>query len=296
MVAVCIVNYRGRDDTLACLNSLSRLTYPHVRVYLVDQASGDGTVEAINERFPHVQVTENTVNNGFTGGNNQAIQQAIADGALSVLLLNNDTVVEPGTLEPLIAELAKPGVGVVGPLMLYLNESGDEETVWSAGGKMGGQAQSVMVGQGEAGQDWAKREPFAVDFVVGCGLMAKTETWKSVGLLSDDYFLYYEDADFCARVRKTNLLCRTVPNARLWHKVSRSTGTDSPLTLYYMRRNALVYLSHHGSRFAFVCALCDDLRLITVWILQGKAHKARTVMQAVSDFLRGRLERAHRSF
>jgi hypothetical protein len=295
MVAICVVNYQGREDTLLCLGSLTKLTYPHVRVYLVDQTSGDGTVEVVKERFPDVQITVNSVNNGFTGGNNQAIEQAINDGAFSVLLLNNDTVVEPGMLEPLLVELEKPGVGIVGPLMLYGNDRGEGETVWSAGGKMGTRAESVMLGQGEPASDWAGREPFTVDFVVGCGLLAKTETWKKAGLLSDDYFLYYEDADFCARVRALGLTCVTVPQVRLWHRVSRSTGTDSPLTLYYMRRNALLYLSRHGSRFAIIGTLVDDLRLISVWTFQGKTQKARTVVHAVADFLRCRLGRAPRA-
>ncbi len=291
LVAVVIVNYKGRDDTLECLASLAAFTYLRVAVYVVDQASGDGTPDAVRAAFPDVRVIENRENNGFAGGNNVGIRQALADGVDYVFLLNNDTTVAPNLLEPLVKLMAgDETIGACGPQMRYFDAP---ETVWSDGGSVDWRGRSTLLGDGETAND-PPDEPRDVPFVVGAGLIAPRRVWETVGLLDERYFLYYEETDWCARVRKAGYRIVSCPSAVLWHKISRSTGASSPLTLYYMRRNILLYLSQHGARrrMGYPVALADSLRLAAALTRRGEHDTRRVLLRAVGDALRGRWGRA----
>ena len=290
-VAIIIVNYKGREDTLECLASLRGLTYPAFSVYVVDQASEDGTPEAVRQAFPDVTVIENPENNGFAGGNNTGIRAALEAGAAYVYLLNNDTVVAPNLLEPLV-ELAEsdPDIAVVGSLMLYHS---DPAIIWSAGGQIGPNGESIMQAQGE-NADTIGPEPFDVDFVVGCGLLTGRGALRKLGLLDDSYFLYYEETDFCARARHNGWRNVSCPASRLWHKVSRTTGKDSDLTFYYMRRNVLRYLSRYADnpKRRVQNVLLGTLRLALVLAARGQFKRSLVALRAVRDYQNGKFGKA----
>lgn len=293
-VAIILVNYRGARDTLECLDSLTRLTYPERDVIVVDQNSGDGSAALIREQHPWAHLIENPVNDGFTGGNNAGMRLALARGADYLLLLNNDTVVDPGFLEPLVALAESDArIGVVGPQILY---HGDPEIIWSSGGAVNWRGHSRLLHEGEP--DAPGGEPREADFVTGCALMIKRAVLEKVGLLDERYFIYYEETDLCARVRAAGYRVLCEPRARIWHKVSRTFGQDSEFTLYYMRRNVLLYLGRHGQwkPLGSLAALCDSLRLAAVWTLQGKHRRRQILLRAVSDYLRGRLGKAGIAF
>src|SRR5262245_35539834 len=101
-VSIIVLNYNGREDTLACLRSLEHLTYPNVSVVVVDNASSDGSVDAIRAAHPQMTLIETGANLGFTGGNNIGIQHALDHGADYVMLLNNDTIAAPDMLNLMI--------------------------------------------------------------------------------------------------------------------------------------------------------------------------------------------------
>lgn len=293
-IGIVIVNYKGRDDTLECLASLAALTYPCRDVIVVDQDSGDGTPDAIRAAYPWVHVIENPVNSGFAGGNNVGIRRALERAADFVFLLNNDTTVEPGLLEPLVAlAQSDPAIGVTGPKMLY---HADPNTIWSAGGMVDWRGRVAHRFADAA--DTPEDAPCDVDFIVGCGLLVKRGVLEQVGLFDERYFLYWEETDLCARIRKAGYRVVYQPAARLWHKVSRTTGTDSELTLYYMWRNQLLYLARHGARPAAgrLAVLGEALRLAAIWTVQGKHRRRRVLLHAVADFLRGRFGKTDFAF
>ena len=269
---------------MECLDSLAGLTYPGWFAVLVDNASDDGTPEAVRRSYPDVTVIECAENTGFAGGNNIGIREALTRGAEFILLLNNDTTVDPNLLGYLVSAMTtRPTVGIAGALMLYAEP---RDTVWSAGGRLDWRGQSVQIGQGEPESAFTEIAP--VDFVVGCGLMARSALFSTVGLLDEAFFLYYEETDWCARVRDAGWEIVTQPRARLWHKVSRATGAQSPLTLYYMRRNQLLYLRKHGSRAGLAAALIDSLRLLAVWTV--RRHPLRGALKsALGDYFNDRL-------
>lgn len=294
-VAIILVNYKGREDTIECLVSLRDLTYPHYTVYVVDQASADGTPEVIRRDFPEVKVIENPNNDGFAGGNNRGIEAALRNGAQYIFLLNNDTTVASDLLEPLVARMeAEPDLGIVGSLMLYHS---DPEVVWASGGTLNPDGDSGLRDNGKP-VGAIPGEPFETDFVIGCGLMTRRTVLESLGPLDEAYFLYYEETDFCARVLRSGKRIATVPTSRLWHKVSRSTDQASDLTLYYMRRNQLLYLSRYGDdpKLRVRRAILANLKLAASFLRRGRVKRARVVLRAVADFRAGRLGKAEFAF
>ena len=110
-VSAVVLGWNGREDTLACLRSLGRATYPALSVVVVDNASTDGGPDAVATEFPGVRLIRLDENRGFAGGVNVGVAVALEDGADAVLLLNNDATAEPGFLEPLVEALSADGVG-----------------------------------------------------------------------------------------------------------------------------------------------------------------------------------------
>lgn len=288
-VILIIVCYNGVADTLECLDSLTRLTYPDVETVVVDNASTDGTVQTVRERFPVVHVLETGDNLGYAGGNNFGVRYALNTlGGDYTFLLNNDTTMEPDLLEPMVAySESEQDAGIVGPLMCYYDTP---ETVWASGGKMSGRADSVLVDNERAVADISD-QPCERDFVIGCGILIRRDVWDAIGFFDERFFLYYEDSDLCFRARRAGYKNVTIPGARLYHKVSRSTGMDSVQTLYYMRRNALLFLQKNGTFQGRIAAIADDLRLCLVWKLKRDTRRADILAAAVMDYFAARFGR-----
>ena len=286
-VGIVTVSYNGVADTVECLQSLRALTYPNYFTVLVDNASRDSTAEIVRAQFPDVTVIVNPQNTGFTGGNQTGVRVAIQRGADFLFLLNPDTTVAPDLLERLLETWVQhPNLGALGPLML---RSDAPETVWSAGGFVNARGQVTHLLQGEPASDKQAYEP--CEFVSGCGLLLSRSVFERVCFFDERFFLYFEESDLCARIRKAGYEVGTAYGARLWHKVSRSTGRDSPLTLYYMRRNQLLYLQKHGTSLGLLAAFADSLRLLVVWTLQRNPKRA-ILLRALHDFTWKRFGRA----
>ncbi len=221
-VAVIVVNWNGRDITLECLHSLSSLTYPHADLIVVDNASSDGSMEAIHARFPNVILLHMRENLRFAGGNNAGIREALARGADMVLLLNNDTIVDQDFLTHLVARMdADPAYGMVAPKILYFDEP---DRIWFAGGEISlwtGTMRHLGIREVDCGQHDAVRE---TAYASGCCILVRTEVIRKIGMLDESYHMYTEDADWCMRARRAGYTIVYEPAARIWHKLSVSAG------------------------------------------------------------------------
>lgn len=292
-VIIVVLNWNGLADTLECLESLSHVDYPSYEAVVVDNGSTDGSVKAIQGRFPNTRLIENSENLGFAGGNNVGLRHALACDVDYVLLLNNDTVVDPRFLIELIEVARADGeIGIASPLILRY-DAPDE--IWTAGAVIDwadGSTQRLR-----AGEATHREEPvFDVDFVSGCALLAKREVMETIGLLDPDFHLYYEEADFCVRARKQDYRIVCVPKAKIWHKVSRSLGTTSPLVSYYMTRNALLFLRRNLSGIHMGLSVQRNLAsvgrsVLSAYVKKKNTHRranARAQVLGVWDFLRGR--------
>ena len=221
-VAIIVVNWNGRDITLECLRSLAALTYPNTDLIVVDNASSDGSADAIRTAYPSVLLLAMPENLRFAGGNNAGIREALARGADMVLLLNNDTVVDPDFLTHLANRMgADPAYGMVAPKIFYFDQP---DRIWFAGGVISmwtGTMKHTGIREIDCGQHDTPRE---IDYASGCCILVRGEVIAKAGMLDESYYMYTEDADWSMRVRRAGYAIMYEPAGRVWHKLSVSSG------------------------------------------------------------------------
>lgn len=281
-VCVIVLTWNQHELTLDCLDSLSALDYPadRIQVIVVDNGSTDGTVGAIYERYASVIVLENGENLGFAEGNNVGIRQALKGNADYIMLLNNDTAVDPSMLNELLAVIeADPGVGIVGPKMLYFDEP---DRIWCAGNKFdwhSGESVRLQAEEPDLGAETPATEelPREADFITACAICLRRQVIEEIGLLDPRFFIYYEETDWCMRARAAGWKILYVPRARMWHKVSAAMGTTSPATAYYMSRNVLLFMAKNrrGLPKLYSLARVSTRNLLTVAAYTVKSHAGR---------------------
>ena len=282
-VGAIIVTYNRRDDVIECIDSLLKSTYPELTVYVIDNSSEDGTSEAISGQYPQVVLIESNKNLGFSEGNNVVLARALQDGMDAVFLLNDDAVVKDDAIQTLVDVLYQyDEIGVVSPkISLY----SDPEVIWSAGGVIepdNGIATQRHYGETDCGQaDSAS----IVDYAVGCAMLIKSDIVRTVGGIDPRYFMYYEEADWCRRIRDAGYLILYVPKSQVLHKVSlQSNGRNN--APYYMSRNRLLYLRSGGVRADRVAwiAISEILRSAAGHAAKGRSHESRLMIRAVVDY------------
>lgn len=222
-IAIIVLNWNGRDLTLDCLRSLAAVTTPHVRIILVDNASTDGSSDAVRQHYgSRVTLIENAQNLGFAAGNNVGIRRALDDGADFILLLNNDTVVAPDFVEHLHKPmLSSPDIGITAPKIYYAEP---KNQIWFAGGELSmwrGIARHTGIRETDRGQYDQERD---IDYATGCAFLVRRAVLEKIGDLDPGYRAYFEDADFCVRARRAGFRIRYIPAAHVWHRISASTG------------------------------------------------------------------------
>lgn len=224
VLSIIIVSYNTREMTLACLASVMAQTQTPFEVIVIDNASGDGSAEAIAAAYPDVRLIAENVNHGFAGAHHIAMPHATAPW---VLLLNPDTLVLDGALDKLLAfAQARPEAGIWGGRTVYADGTlnpyscWNRMTLWSlfcrTSGLTGAFAQSPVFNP-EAIGGWPRDTERAVDIVVGCLLLLKRETWDALGGFDPVFFMYGEEADLCLRAISAGYQPTVTPEAVIVH-------------------------------------------------------------------------------
>jgi hypothetical protein len=241
-----VLAFNEWEATRECLTSLRALDPAPGHTLLVDNGSSDGTPDQTRAAFPEVEVLALGENRLFAGGVNAGLRRALEAGAASVLLLNNDVVLERQALRHLAAALeADPKRGAVSPKLYFWDPP---DRIWFAGGVVT-KGFGLIRHRGVHQKDDAFRDgPRAVDYVSGAAVLLSRRALETVGLLDPDYVIYVEDVDWSARARKAGFTLWYEPQARGWHHVSRSSGGGrlTPLKAYYRLRSAALYLTRHA--------------------------------------------------
>lgn len=242
LVYAITLNWNHPDDTIACLESLVAQTYPNLRLLVVDNGSQDDSITKIQAACPTVALLARSDNGGFARGMNTGIRQALAAGADFTFLVNNDTYLAPDAIARLVSA-AQPDIGLIAPIIYYADEP---QRVWSIGALFNPwllEPKENPRGMIDAGQWQSYLER---DFVPACGLLVSRPVWERVGLFDERFFMYYEDLDFCLRLHRVGLRAIVVPQAKMWHKVSLSSGGyGSPRERYAMARSSVLYFRKH---------------------------------------------------
>lgn len=208
LVGVVVLAYNGGLMLDQALRSVIEQSYPNTVVFVVDNASVDNAVSRASDAYAQMTFIRNETNRGFSGGMNVGIRAALAAGADYVWLFNQDAVAESTALERLVAAAEKsPRIGAVSPIIRE-----NKGAVWFAGGR-------IRFGLMRAVHTTVPRSvsPYRTEFLSGCALMIRQKIFETVGVLDEDYFLYYEDADLSVRIRTAGFDVLVVPTAVVRH-------------------------------------------------------------------------------
>ena len=286
-VYIVVLNWNGRDETLACLWSLRRIAYDNYRIILVDNGSTDGSPEEVARLFPEVLLIRNVKNVGFDEGNNIGIRAAIEKKADAVLLLNNDTVVCRNILRILSGTAAiYPDAGILGPKIYYFD---DPTSIWWAGSRRKYSETGWLLTYTQEGKMQKDVGQFdevkKIDAVIGCAMYIKTEVIDEIGYLDARYFIYHEEYDFCRRAKEKGWRCYLVPDAKVWHKISLSMGGKDSPSLYHLWTRNWLLLSRKQTNLLLWPLLYYYYLKESFWVYQGL--RARSVNDSAEASLAG---------
>lgn len=304
-VTIIILNYNSGKDILECLESLKDISYSPYRILIVDNASTDDSLTQIHLYVKQhtkepIEILELSQNYGYAGGNNRGIGYALKKGADYILILNPDTVVESPFLEALMRvaqQYKKEGKeGFFGSRIYQQNEHSSKRNpnIYSNGGLINwSQTQGTLKDYGKSASRLTEVQPFHTQYVTGTCLLISKETIKKVGLMREDYFLYYEDTDWAIRARTQGIAQVIVPASIIWHKVSATTKPGSFSYIYYHTRNGLYCGWDNRRNVAQTIVVLGIskwifLKQLIKWCIPSRRHWVQPIIKGVYDFWRGK--------
>lgn len=288
-LAVVILNWNQAAATIRCIEAVAAWKHVAPDIWVVDNASQDGSRELIPKQCPAAHVLASDNNLGFAGGNNLALRRILSSRSDGVLLLNNDAVITEDQVQHLLTELeTHPRLGLIGPL---LDERRGQAQVFTAGGR--DIARHLGTRHAEKAADLpaliAIHRLLDVDYVPGTVALVRAEAFRTVGLFDEDYFFSGEMADFCRRAGARGYASAICPRVCAVHEPGG--GARATLYRYYTLRNRFLYIrKFHPSRRALYACLWSavGLAMAARSLIQGCPAEARAAWRALHDGLAGR--------
>jgi GT2 family glycosyltransferase len=298
-VSITILNWNGLGDTIECLESLKKISYPNYEVIVVDNGSKGNDAQVLKEQFgDYIYLIRNNKNYGYTGGNNIGIRYALDNSSPDYLLiLNNDVVVAPDFLTEMVKVAGGDDqVGLVGPKTYFYDAPNRFWLVWANVDMHKGRGFLVGLGETDEGQYDEVKE---VDgYLAGSCLLIKQKLIQKCGLFDEAYFCYWDETDYCFRVREAGYKIVYAPRAKIWHKKPitikpwyktlrrRDQGNAPPYPLYFMTRNNFKFMKKHATKaqyrnfllYFFGCRL---------WFTTGVSLLYRRRPRELTAFYRG---------
>lgn len=285
-IGVILVNYNGKEHNEECIKSIFKSSYSNLQVIVVDNGSKDGSPELLREKFgDKINLIMTGKNLGFSGANNIGIKKALDDNCDYIVLLNNDTIIDKDLFYNMLKASKEESDAVISPKIYYYD---NRDIIWSAGADMRwkkGVTDQRGINQKDDGR-YNKREK--VEFATGCCLFIPSKVIKKVGYLTDDYFLYYEDTDYCMRIREKGFNIIYEPTAILYHKESASTGGNlSKLYIYYNTRNRLIFNKRFNKKNKIVYMpyfyITRFIKCV-LWAINGRIDLVKVTFLAINDY------------
>lgn len=298
--AIIIINWNSYGCTSDCLSSLMGMSYKDHDIILVDNSSADGSGERLSNDFPEVIYLKLTVNAGFTGGNNAAMNYSLNRNYQYTLLLNNDTSVEPDFLDILVNYLDEhPEVGAIQPKIYFHH---DKNLLWNGGShfnKWTGIDSIEGAGKKTSATSECLKSP---DWLTGCALLLRNDTIRKVGLLDESLFMYYEDVDYSFRIKEAGYKLIYHPGSVIYHIAGASTrakekgseGFLNPIVHYYLVRNKIWLLKKYLTPLQkFSAGAITSFYLSGVlfyFLIRRRFKKFNITVKAIRHGLNGGLE------
>lgn len=291
-VAIILLNYNGSNDTIECIKSLMAISYKNINIVIVDNLSPDNSFNTLKQYFSNVDYNFNHfnsvdacmnspsnkryyvtliqagTNNGFGHGNNIGIRYALKNNADYVLILNNDTIVSPSFLEPLVDICENDSNVALATGKIYFYDR--PNTIWYAGGgfnSITGKVSHDFYGEIDSQQSVTRE----VGFTTGCLWLVPRETFLKVGMINEDYFMYVEDLEFCYRIKRLGLLIYYCNDSIIYHHVSASTGGQlSEFSVYWMAKNKMRFIWDNLPTVYKISSTTYHTLYVTFWWIYKK--------------------------
>lgn len=241
LVYAVVTNWNGLEDTMDCLSTTLASDYPNLKVVLVDNGSTDDSAVVLAEQFPEVDQVHTGNNGAITVAYNLGIEYGLDRKADYILMLNNDTVLAFDMISKLVhvAETDQ-SIGIVTPKIYYYDQP---QIIWFAGGKRSRfdfGAHNTYEGKLDSTENSVAKE---VDFAWACGMLIRRSLLEKMGLFDTQFYLYYDDVDTSVRTQQAGYRIWYEPNAKMWHKVSHSTG-NARFAYIWARSKMRLYRKH----------------------------------------------------
>jgi GT2 family glycosyltransferase len=254
---VIVLNWNGRDDTIACLRSLRESTIS-LHVIVIDNGSSDDSADRILRTALADDVVSTGTNLGFAEGNNVGLRLAMRRGAEMIIVLNNDTIVEPDAMERLVVELREGISLAASPDIRFFDAPG---LSWFRGGVVDhGWPRHLQADEPMGPPTQMSDALRSSGFLTGCCIAARREVWDTVGLFDQSYFLIFEDSDWSARAVSAGVTLAVATPSRIRHRVSRSLELDGGLLSGY-------YFVRNGLRFQASYYPSERPRFVVQWVV-----------------------------
>jgi GT2 family glycosyltransferase len=260
-LAIIIINWNSFDVTSNCLTSIRSVSYENFKIIVVDNGSSDDSAVKLKRFFPEIILLKNEKNIGFTGGNNQGIEYALANDFDLVMLLNNDTVVTSNFATILVETLiSNVNNGAIQPKIMFNQE---RNIIWNSGSsfsKVWHLTKSIGSNEIDKGQYDVLKE---IPWVTGCCFLTRSSIIRKVGMLDARFFIYYEDTDWSFRIKKEGYKLLYEPGAKIFHEVGKSNdnrdsfgeGNLSPFSHYINVRNHIFILRKYAKGVFYITSL-----------------------------------------
>jgi GT2 family glycosyltransferase len=275
-VSCIILNWNGWRDTLECLDALRRCTYQPLEVIVVDNASTNDSVVRIHAAHPEITLLQSATNAGFAAGNNIGIRHALAHGSDYVWLLNNDTKPAPESLSALVATaMSDKKIGAVASVC-YFAHAPSTIQAW-AGSRINlwiGYSRLITQPEGAIGR---------IDSLNGTSMLVTRSALADVGLLDEGFFLYWEDTEFCLRLRKNGWRIAAAPDSHVLHRVNGSTAGNRFLLDRHQTASGLRILRLHSRAPHFSLGIFVAMRLARR-LCRLQFDRCKSVLAGIRDY------------
>ena len=243
-VSIITVNFNQSFVTEELLSSITTTnTYPNIEIIIVDNGSKVNDVPGWQIKYPDIKFIRSDINLGFAGGNNLGIKAATCE---YLFFVNNDTVFTPKLIDILVADLDDhPEVGMISPKLRYFDEP---DMIQYAGYTNMNYytCRNACIGQFEIDKGQYDNIIAPTGYIHGAAMMVRREAIEKAGLMAENFFLYFEEYDWCDHVKKAGYQVWVDTRAMIYHKESVSVGKASGLKEYFMNRNRILFIRRNA--------------------------------------------------
>ena len=302
-IGIVICNYNKKEYVLKCIESLQRQTFRDFEIFAVDNASTDGSAEAVAKAYGKaVHLLQLPENLGGTGGFNQGLRQAMAGDFDGFLLLDNDVVLKEDCLEHLVSLMnSREEIGILGCKILRMDEP---DTIQEFGPVLDPENVNFILRYRGEKDSLPQPDVLPCDYVPACAMLVRREVVERIGLMPEENFIYYDDIEWCYRCRQAGWQVAAANKAKAWHKGGAGIQTTT-FSVYYINRNKTeFYMRYFPEKFQTEEEKQEAIRHRADVILrdmfegnfvckqQGQLNVLKTRMDAFLDALEGKKGKA----